>query len=98
MSYSPRGHKELDMTEQLTLDLKIPDRLIKITFLGKVETAVKLESKSGFGIMRFSTRDTVRACGFLFCVPFEWYHCYYKETLQSSWPFPPCEDTVRRLH
>ena len=35
MSYSPQGHKELDMTEQLTLDLKIPDRLIKITFLGE---------------------------------------------------------------
>ena len=29
------GHKELDMIEWLTFDLKIQDQLIKITFLGE---------------------------------------------------------------
>ena len=35
----------------------IPDWLIKITFLVKVETAVKSVNKSWFGTMDFSTSD-----------------------------------------
>ena len=40
-------------------DQKIPDGLIKITFLEKVETAAKSGIKCKFGIMGFSTSDTI---------------------------------------
>lgn len=41
-------------TDYLTgADQKIPDWLIKIMFLGKVETAVRSSMKSRFGIMGF---------------------------------------------
>lgn len=43
----------------LGTDQKIPDWLIKITFLGKVETAIKLDIKSRFDIMGFITSDTI---------------------------------------
>ena len=46
-------------------DQKILNWLIKITFLVKVETAVKLGIKSRFGIMGFSIRDTILG----FCFP-----------------------------
>ena len=37
----------------------VPNWLIKITFLGKVETAIKSHIKSRFGIMGFSTGDAI---------------------------------------
>ena len=37
----------------LVLKQKIPDWLIKIIFLGEVETAIKLDIKSRFGIKSF---------------------------------------------
>ena len=36
---------------------KIPDWLIMITFLVKVETAIPLDTKSGVGIMGFTTKQ-----------------------------------------
>ena len=48
------------MTGYLTgADQTIPNWLIKITFLGKVETTVRLSIKSRFGIMGFSTSDSI---------------------------------------
>lgn len=45
------------MTDYLIgVDQKIPDWLIKITFLIKVETAVRSSIKSRFGIMSSSTK------------------------------------------
>ena len=38
---------------------KIPDWLIKILFLVKTETAVRLGIKSGFSNMGFNTSDTI---------------------------------------
>ena len=38
---------------------KIPDCLTKITLLGKVKTAIRAGIKSRFGIMGFSTSDTI---------------------------------------
>lgn len=43
---------------QFTL-LKIPNELIKTTFLGGVEAAITLGIKSRFGIMGFSTGDAI---------------------------------------
>ena len=37
----------------------VPNWLIKITVLGKVETAIKSHIKSRFGIMAFSTSDAI---------------------------------------
>ena len=48
------------MTDYLIdADQKIPNWLIKITFLVKVETAFRLDIKSTFGIMGFSTSDAI---------------------------------------
>lgn len=41
------------------VDQNIPDWLFKITFLVKVKTAFKSDIKSRFGIMSFSTSDTI---------------------------------------
>ena len=43
----------------LDTDQNIPDWMIKITFLGKVETAIGLGIKSTFGIMVFSRSDAI---------------------------------------
>lgn len=40
-------------------DQKIPDQLIKMTFLVTVKTAVGLDIKSRFGFVGFSTGDTI---------------------------------------
>ena len=47
-------------------DQKIPNRLIKITFLGKVETAIKLDIKSVFDILGVRQLMQFWASGFLF--------------------------------
>lgn len=48
------------MTDYLIgADPKIPDGLTKIIFLVKMETAVRSDIKSRFGIMGFSTSDTI---------------------------------------
>lgn len=48
------------MTDDLIgADQKILDWLIKITFLVKVETAVKSGNKSRFGSTGFSSRDAI---------------------------------------
>lgn len=44
----------------------VPDWLVKITFLGKVETVIKSYIKPRFGIMGFNTLMPFWACGFLF--------------------------------
>lgn len=44
---------------------KIPSWLIKVTFLGKGEIAIKPDIKSRFGIMGFRTSDTTLGLGFL---------------------------------
>lgn len=43
----------------LVLDQKIPYRLIKVAFPGKVEISIRLGSKSRFAIMGFSKNDAV---------------------------------------
>ena len=43
----------------LGADQKIPDWLVKIPFLIKTETAVRLDIKYRFGIMGFSTNDAI---------------------------------------
>ena len=43
----------------LGADQKIPDWLIKILFLGEAETAIRSSIKTRFGIMGFSTSDTI---------------------------------------
>lgn len=43
----------------MVLDQSIPDWLIKIIFLGKVETAIKSGIKSRFGIMSSSPHDAI---------------------------------------
>ena len=40
-------------------DKKIPNWLIKITFWRKIKTTIRLGIKSKFGIMSFSTSDTI---------------------------------------
>lgn len=52
----------------LVLDQKIPYKLIKIVFPGKVEIAVRLGSKSRLGIMGFSTNDAVTRLKGLVCL------------------------------
>lgn len=47
-------------------DQKIPDSVSNITFIGKVETAVRLGIKSRFGIMSFDISLAIWDCGFLF--------------------------------
>ena len=48
------------MTDDLSgIDQKISDRFIKMIFLVQVETAVKSDIKSGFGVVAFSTSDAV---------------------------------------
>lgn len=49
-------------------DQKIPDLLIKITFLGKVETVGKSDFKSRFGIMGFSTNDAILVLWFFILI------------------------------
>lgn len=43
----------------LVLDQKIPYRLIKITFLKDIETAIKSDIKYWVSIMGFSTSDAI---------------------------------------
>ena len=40
-------------------DQKIPDWFLKIIFLGEVKIATRSGIKSRFGIMGFTTRDTI---------------------------------------
>lgn len=48
------------MTDYLIgTDQKIPDRPIKITFLGKVDTAVMSDTEPRFRVMGFSTSDSI---------------------------------------
>jgi len=47
-------------------DQIIPNRLIKITFLGKVETAIKLDVKSVLDILGIRQLMQFWASGFLF--------------------------------
>lgn len=47
------------------VDKKIPKGLIEITFLVKVETAIKLGIKSRLRIMGFSITDTILDLWFL---------------------------------
>jgi len=47
-------------------DQKISDWLIKIAFLVKVKTASGLGIKSRFGVMGFSTSDTILGLWFFF--------------------------------
>lgn len=57
------------MTDHLMgADQKIPDLLIKITFLGKVETVGKSDFKSRFGIMGFSTNDAILVLWFFILI------------------------------
>ena len=59
---SPLGDGEGLVTDYLIgADPKIPAWLIKITFLGNVETVIRSGNKSRFGIMGFSTGDAI--CG-----------------------------------
>ena len=54
------------MTDYLVgAENKIPDWPIKITFLGKVETAIRSGIKSRFDIMGLSQAMPFVACGFL---------------------------------
>ena len=50
-------------------------------------TAVKLDRKSGFGIMEFSPRDAIRACGFLFCGPLSGITAVTKRPSRAPGPF-----------
>lgn len=43
---------------------KIPDWLIKCTFRGDTEIAIRSGMKSRFGVMGFSTRDTILSLWF----------------------------------
>ena len=53
------------MTDYLLgADQKIPDWLIRVTFLGKVETASKSSIKSRFGIMGFRTSNAILSLWF----------------------------------
>lgn len=45
--------------DHIGVDQKIADWMIKITFLGEIETAIKLVIKSRFAIMYFSTSDSI---------------------------------------
>lgn len=49
-------------------DQKIPEWLIRITFLGKVKTTSKSGIKSRFG-MGFNSSDTILALWFFFLTP-----------------------------
>lgn len=51
----------------MDIDWKIPDGLTKVTFLVKVETAVRSSVKSRFGVMGVSTSGTF--CGLKFSLP-----------------------------
>ena len=59
----PRGRRERGGGGA---DKKIPNSLIKITFLGKAETAIKLRIKSVFDILGFRQLMPFWASGFLF--------------------------------
>lgn len=48
---------------------KIPHWLIKITFLGRAETAIRSSIISRFGIMDVSTSDVILASGFYSLIP-----------------------------
>ena len=48
------------------LDQNIPDWPVKVTFLGKVETAIRPIIKSRFGTMGFSMSDTILGLWFSF--------------------------------
>ena len=66
-SSSYRGMEWSYVTDYLTgADQKTWDRLIKIIFLVKVETAIRLGIKSRFGILGFSTSDAIWGLWFLF--------------------------------
>lgn len=55
-----RGVERAHVTDDVIgTDQKIPDWLIKILFLVKTETAVRLGIKYRFGIMGFSTNDAI---------------------------------------
>ena len=43
----------------ISVDQKIPNWLIKVTFLGKVKTTIRFGVKSRSGIMVFSTGDII---------------------------------------
>lgn len=43
---------------------KIPDWLIKSTFLGETEIAIRSGMKSRFGVMSFSARDAILSLWF----------------------------------
>ena len=47
-------------------DQKIPGLLVKTTFPGAAETAVRLGSKSWFANVGLSTRDSILGLSFLF--------------------------------
>ena len=53
------GERAHEADTSLGADQKIPDWLIKILFLVKTETAVRLGIKYSFGIMGFSTNDAI---------------------------------------
>ena len=55
----PGGERAHEADTSLGADQKIPDWLIKILFLVKTETAVRLGIKYRFGIMGFSTNDAI---------------------------------------
>ena len=60
------GRKGPETDYLIGVDQKIPDWLMKRVFLGEVEAAIRSGIKSRFGILGFSTRDAIWACGFLF--------------------------------
>lgn len=47
-------------------DQKISNWLIKVTFLGELETVIRSGIKPRFGIMGFPTSDAFGACGLFF--------------------------------
>lgn len=56
----PLGSERAHVIDYLIVtDQKIPDWLVKITFLGNVKTAIRLSIKSKFGIIGFSTSDAI---------------------------------------
>ena len=58
------------MTDYLIgADPKIPDGLTKIIFLVKMETAVRSDIKSRFGIMGFNTSDSILGLWFFSSTP-----------------------------
>lgn len=58
-------HERIHVTDYLIgVDEQIPDLLIKITFLVKVKTAVRLGIKSRFDILSITTSDAIWAMVF----------------------------------